>query len=163
MIKRLRVLSFFRSFFFQTWAWSWVCPTLNLRRNKVGLPARSCGRGAPCSLSLLLLLCAPLGGQFSVSVFTLDYKGGVCSIEALPPQLAWINLSPLAESVWSGTVDWPQKLCLIWAKGRADKKLATWLWRAVRNALNICYFSLILFSGWVEHVLLWICFLICTF
>lgn len=28
------------------------------------------------------------GGQFSVSVFTLDYKGGVCSIEALTPQLA---------------------------------------------------------------------------
>lgn len=38
---------------------------------------------------------------------------------------------------------------VFWSKGRADKNLATWLWRAARHALNICYFSLILFSGWV--------------
>lgn len=56
-----------------------------------------------------------VGGQFSGSAFTLDYKGGVCS--------------PDAQTSLEGASVPGQHTDL----GRQDE-LAPWLWRAVRNA-----------------------------
>lgn len=61
------------------------------------------------------LAAPPVGGQFSVSAFTLDYKGGVCSTDA--------------QSSLEAASDPGQRTDL----GRQDE-LAPWLWRAARNA-----------------------------
>lgn len=56
-----------------------------------------------------------VGGQFSVSAFTLDFKGGVCNTDT--------------QSSLEGASDPGQRTDL----GRQDE-LAPWLWRAARNA-----------------------------
>lgn len=74
------------------------------------LPEEEKRMEAPCVLAV-----PSVGGQFSVSAFTPDYKGGVCSTDAL--------------TRLEGATDPGQRTDL----GRQDE-LAPWLWRAVRNA-----------------------------
>lgn len=106
--------------------------------------------GLCCSLSAFFSSCPPRLVGSSPSRFSLlIIKEEFAARRRLHPLTGLIKLSPLAETVWSGTVDWPHKLFDL---SQRKNKLATWLWRAARDALNICYFSLILFSGWVQLI-----------
>lgn len=94
-----------------------------------------------------------LVGSPPVSVFTLDYKGGVCCMSPSSPAGRTNWAPPPAVTVWSWEVDSSHSHNLFDLGVRTSwQDLETWLLRAVRNALNICYSSLILFSGWVDHI-----------
>ncbi|TNN00214.1 hypothetical protein fugu_011460 [Takifugu bimaculatus] len=77
------------------------CPVLNLRRT-------DCSAGK--------LAVPAVGGQFSVSFFTLDYKGGVCSTDT--------------QTRLEGGTD-PGQSTVFW---RPDE-LAPWLWRALAGGV----------------------------